>query len=154
MASRKKLQADARATKIASEAEKESARLARRAAEGAKFDVRQEMPATDPDRFWRVTSMEAGTPVVAPVPMTPVSGTLDVAEPPRMVLGEVDLHTLRGQRTTMLDYLDMMVRRQDWHGVMDAAADLREIDAKIAVLDEIVRIGRMQAEAARKTRSA
>lgn len=37
-------------------------------------------------------------------------------------------------RRTMVEYLQMMVDRQDWHGVMDAAADLREIDARLAIL--------------------
>lgn len=41
---------------------------------------------------------------------------------------------LMADRVTMLAYIDLMRRREDWHGVADAASDLREIDAKLAVL--------------------
>ena len=34
----------------------------------------------------------------------------------------------------MKEYLQMCVRKEDWHGVMDASADLREILAKLSVL--------------------
>lgn len=34
----------------------------------------------------------------------------------------------------MKDYLQMCVRKEDWHGVMDASADIREILAKLSVL--------------------
>lgn len=39
--------------------------------------------------------------------------------------------TLLGHRTTMYAYLQMKVSAEDWHGVSDAANDLREIDAEI-----------------------
>lgn len=35
-------------------------------------------------------------------------------------------------RETLIAYLYMKVRQEDWHGVSDAANDLREIDAKRA----------------------
>lgn len=34
----------------------------------------------------------------------------------------------------MKKYLIMSVRKEDWHGVMDASADIREIVAKLSVL--------------------
>lgn len=34
----------------------------------------------------------------------------------------------------MKDYLQMCVRKEDWHGVMDASADIREIVSKLSVL--------------------
>ena len=34
----------------------------------------------------------------------------------------------------MKDYLSLCIRKEDWHGVMDAAADIREIVAKLSVL--------------------
>lgn len=54
------------------------------------------------------------------------------------------IHELRGpgQRASglrrdlelMKDYLRMCVRKEDWHGVMDASADIREIVAKLSML--------------------
>lgn len=46
---------------------------------------------------------------------------------------------LKEQRTVMFDYMMLRVELQDMHGVSDAAADIREIDAKISVLTEIRR---------------
>lgn len=43
------------------------------------------------------------------------------------------LSELQVQRSQMIDYLKLKVAMQDWHGVADAAMDLREIDAKIEV---------------------
>lgn len=34
----------------------------------------------------------------------------------------------------MKDYLLMCFRKEDWHGVMDASADIREIVAKLSML--------------------
>lgn len=34
----------------------------------------------------------------------------------------------------MKDYLLMCFRKDDWHGVMDASADIREIVAKLSIL--------------------
>lgn len=34
----------------------------------------------------------------------------------------------------MKDYMIMCVRKEDWHGVMDASADIREIVAKLSML--------------------
>lgn len=43
---------------------------------------------------------------------------------------------LRAQRVLMIQYLDHKRTIEDWHGVMDAAADIRELDAKIAALEQ------------------
>lgn len=40
-----------------------------------------------------------------------------------------ELEKLRSSLCAYLD--DVVLERQDWHGVMDAAADLREVDAKL-----------------------
>lgn len=34
------------------------------------------------------------------------------------------------QRRIMLEYLQLMIARNDWHGVADAAMDLREMEAE------------------------
>jgi len=34
------------------------------------------------------------------------------------------------QRQVLIDYLQVMVARGDWHGVADAAMDLREMEAE------------------------
>ena len=34
------------------------------------------------------------------------------------------------QRRVMLEYLQLMIARRDWHGVADAAMDLREMEAE------------------------
>lgn len=41
---------------------------------------------------------------------------------------------LRQDLQLMKEYLIMCVRKEDWHGVMDASADIREIVAKLSVL--------------------
>jgi hypothetical protein len=34
------------------------------------------------------------------------------------------------QRRILIDYLQVMVAREDWHGVADAATDIREMEAE------------------------
>ena len=34
------------------------------------------------------------------------------------------------QKTILLEYLQVMITLQDWHGVADVAMDLRELEAK------------------------
>lgn len=41
------------------------------------------------------------------------------------------LPELLKQRDRLIEYLKLKTDMQDWHGVADAAMDLREIDAKI-----------------------
>ena len=38
-----------------------------------------------------------------------------------------DFHT---QREILLEYLQVMIALEDWHGVADVAMDLRELEAK------------------------
>jgi hypothetical protein len=42
---------------------------------------------------------------------------------------------LEKQRSSMIMYLLMKVDTFDWHGVADAAMDLREIEAKLGILE-------------------
>lgn len=44
------------------------------------------------------------------------------------------LEVLEERRKVMKEYLQHRVDDEDWHGVMDASADLREIDTEIRVL--------------------
>lgn len=44
---------------------------------------------------------------------------------------------LREQREQMIGYLLLKVKANDFHGVADAAMDIREIDAKLEVLAEL-----------------
>lgn len=44
---------------------------------------------------------------------------------------------LQKQRSLMIEYLDMKRKVHDWHAIMDAAADIREIEAKLALINEI-----------------
>jgi len=51
---------------------------------------------------------------------------------------------LLDQKATLLAYLNMQVKRQDWHGVADAACDLRVIETELRVYEEL-RNGNFQA---------
>jgi hypothetical protein len=44
---------------------------------------------------------------------------------------------LRAEREILIAYLKMKVEIEDWHGIADAAMDIREVDAKISVLRDI-----------------
>lgn len=48
-----------------------------------------------------------------------------------------DNEELDERRHILITYLMECVRVEDWHGVMDAAADLREVDAKLELLDAL-----------------
>lgn len=43
--------------------------------------------------------------------------------------------TLARWKKTYLDYLLMKVEQADWHGVQDAASDLRDVDAELLGLE-------------------
>lgn len=45
------------------------------------------------------------------------------------------IEELREARRLMIEYLDLRRRLEDWHGVMDASADIREIEAQLRVLE-------------------
>lgn len=42
--------------------------------------------------------------------------------------------SLRDEVDLMERYLKLRLRHRDWHGVMDAAADIRELEARISCL--------------------
>ena len=44
------------------------------------------------------------------------------------------LEQLEQRRASMINYLKLKIEEEDWHGVADAAMDLREIEAKIEMV--------------------
>ena len=46
------------------------------------------------------------------------------------------LVVLDARRTLMVSYLLAKVEEQDWHGVQDAASDLRDIEAEVKGLEQ------------------
>jgi hypothetical protein len=50
-----------------------------------------------------------------------------------------ELSFLRQRRTVIVQDMRFKMDAEDWHGVADAAMDLREIDAQLAVLDALSR---------------
>jgi hypothetical protein len=54
----------------------------------------------------------------------------------KLVLPATRTEQLEADFGLMKEYLMMCVRKEDWHGVMDASADIREIVAKLSVLRE------------------
>ncbi len=47
------------------------------------------------------------------------------------------ISVLQTHKQTLIEYLLMKVKQQDWHGVSDAANDIRELDAQIKTIQEI-----------------
>ena len=41
-----------------------------------------------------------------------------------------DYHDFQTQKEILLEYLQVMIAIEDWHGVSDLANDLRELEAK------------------------
>lgn len=41
----------------------------------------------------------------------------------------------------LIDYLQMKVKTQDWHGVADCAMDLRDVEARLDILKAIREYG-------------
>jgi len=41
------------------------------------------------------------------------------------------------EKAGMTEYLKLKMKQEDWHGVADAAMDIREIVAKLQILDSI-----------------
>ena len=41
------------------------------------------------------------------------------------------IQQLNGAKTVLLNYLFLKVQESDWHGVQDAASDLRDIESEI-----------------------
>jgi hypothetical protein len=44
--------------------------------------------------------------------------------------GEKDYSSYRTQRAILIEYLHVMIARNDWHGVADVAMDMRELEAE------------------------
>lgn len=44
---------------------------------------------------------------------------------------------LESQKNRMIDYLILKVDYKDWHGVMDASCDIREIDVELRLLKDL-----------------
>jgi hypothetical protein len=42
-------------------------------------------------------------------------------------------------RESLINYLFQKQQSEDWHGVADAAMDLREVDAKLEIIEEYER---------------
>ena len=51
-----------------------------------------------------------------------------------------ELDKLTAQRIVLIGYLQTKVEQRDWHGVADAAMDIREVEAKQTVLTNISEI--------------
>lgn len=49
----------------------------------------------------------------------------------------ITLIELEKEKEKMINYLNLKVVKRDWHGVADAAMDLREIDAQIGIVLQI-----------------
>jgi hypothetical protein len=47
------------------------------------------------------------------------------------------IEKLNKQRASLIQYMLSKVTAEDWHAVMDSAADLREIDAQLCILEEL-----------------
>lgn len=47
------------------------------------------------------------------------------------------IEKLEKRRASLIQYLLSKVDANDWHGVADAAMDLREIDAQLVLLEEM-----------------
>jgi len=63
---------------------------------------------------------------------------MPVSEPSPGITQESELDAkarqLRDDLALMKRYLQMCVRKEDWHGVMDASADIREVVARLSML--------------------
>ena len=48
---------------------------------------------------------------------------------------KIRIGTLMDRKILMINYLQMKVAEKDWHGVQDAASDLRDIESEIKGLE-------------------
>lgn len=98
-------------------------------------------------RRWIVTFSDGGETIfsteeaaVAQLSSAPPHSQSDMRVTP-MVSSELipaRILALQSRHSVLLDYLDMATERADWHGVMDAAADLREVDAELEALRWVI----------------
>lgn len=54
------------------------------------------------------------------------------------------IQKLESFKARLIEYLKLKVEQHDFHGVSDAANDIREVEAKIAVLKELEATGKIQ----------
>lgn len=47
------------------------------------------------------------------------------------------IEKLINKRCMMIDYLKLKTSEEDWHGVADAAMDIREIDAELKIWQQL-----------------
>lgn len=47
------------------------------------------------------------------------------------------IERLASYREILISYLQVKVKEEDWHGVADAASDIREIETKLKLLNQI-----------------
>ena len=51
---------------------------------------------------------------------------------------------LQSFKARLVEYLKLKTEQEDWHGVSDAANDIREVETKIATLKELEATGKIQ----------
>lgn len=49
----------------------------------------------------------------------------------------LEMERLAKQRQGMVDYLQLKLSQEDWHGVADAAMDIREIVSKAIAISQV-----------------
>lgn len=47
-------------------------------------------------------------------------------------------NAIKKQIASLIDYMRVKIDQGDWHAVADAAMDIRELEAKIKVYDELI----------------
>lgn len=50
---------------------------------------------------------------------------------------EDKVNAIKKQITSLVDYMRVKIDQGDWHAVADAAMDIRELEAKIKVYEEL-----------------
>mgnify|MGYP001610460387 CR=1 FL=1 len=60
--------------------------------------------------------------------------TVPIRLAPGVSLKDSDTENLTAERLILISYMQCKRKTEDWHGVMDAAADLREVDARLSIL--------------------
>lgn len=66
---------------------------------------------------------------------SPGSGTIFYDESAKFKDKDFRIIQLSSQRKAMIEYLQWKIVEKDWHGVQDAASDLRDIDSELKGLN-------------------
>jgi hypothetical protein len=69
---------------------------------------------------------------VEQIPLTYLNGS-DIMEIVNMEKNMSQYKNPEVQKHIMLQYLQLMIAREDWHGVADAAMDLRDMSVEVAM---------------------